>query len=217
MLLDNNRSSCKNISTACIDYRKVFDSVPHLWLLRILELYKASPTIINFLKISMTKWKTNLHLNYSEGSIICENLDINCGILQSDSMSLLLSCLALTPLSYELNDTGYVCKIGEGKINHLFYMDDLKLHGKNYKQLDGLLYTVKKFSDNIDMEFGLDKCAKATFIRGRLTSTSEIRFNEDTSIRELDQDETYKYLGIDDGDGIQYAKMKEKIRKECYR
>ena len=165
----------------------------------------------------MRKWKTNLHLNYSEGSIICENLDINCGILQSDSMSLLLFCLALTPLSYELNDTGYVYKIREGKINHLFYMDDLKLHGKNYKQLDELLYTVKKFSDNIDMEFGLDKCAKATFIRGRLTSTSEIRFNEDTSIRELDQDETYKYLGIDDGDGIQYAKMKEKIRKECYR
>ena len=67
------------------------------------------------------------------------------------------------------------------------------------------------------MEFGLDKCAKATFIRGRLTSTSEVKLNEDTSIRELDQEETYKYLGIYEGDGIQHAKMKEKIRKECYR
>ena len=67
------------------------------------------------------------------------------------------------------------------------------------------------------MEFGLDKCAKTTFIWERLTSTSEIKLNEDTSIRELDQEETYKYLEIDNGDGIQHAKMKEKIRKECYR
>ena len=37
------------------------------------------------------------------------------------------------------------------------------------------------------MEFGLDKCAKTTFIWKRLTSTSEIKLKEDTSIRELDQ------------------------------
>ena len=48
----------------------------------------------------------------------------------------------------------------EEKINHLFYMDDLKLYGKNDKELDGLLRTVKKFSDDIGMEFGLDKCAR---------------------------------------------------------
>ena len=35
----------------------------------------------------MTKWKTNLHVNYSEGSIICENVDINSGIFQGDSLS----------------------------------------------------------------------------------------------------------------------------------
>ena len=131
----------------------------------------------------MTKWKTNLHLSYSEGSIICENFDINSGIFQCDSLSPLLYLLALTPISYELNDTGYGYKIGEEKINHLFYMDDLKLYGKNDKGLDRLLCTVKKFSDDVGMKFGLDKFANATFIRGRLTSTSEIKLNEDTSIR----------------------------------
>ena len=163
------------------------------------------------------KWKTNLDLNYSEGSIICENIDINSGIFQGDSLSPLLICLALTPLSYELNDTGYGYKIREGRINHLFFMDALKLYGKNNKELHGLLCTVKKFSDDIGMKFGLDKCTKPTFIRGRLTSTSGIKLNEDTTIRQLDQEETYKYLGIDKGDGIQHAKMNEKIRKECYR
>jgi len=37
------------------------------------------------------------------------------------------------------------------------------------------------------------------------------------TIQELDQEGTYKYLGINEGDGIQHSKMKEKIRKEYYR
>ena len=165
----------------------------------------------------MTKWKTNVHLNYSEGSIICENFGFNSGLFRVDSLSPLLFYLALTPLSYELNDTGYGYKIGEKKINHLFYMDNLKLYAKNGKELDGLLCSVKKFSDDTGMKFGLDKCAKASFIKGRLTSTSEIKLNEDNSIRELDQEETYKHSVIDEGDGIEHAKRKEKIRKEYYR
>ena len=75
----------------------------------------------------MTKWKTNLHLNCSEGSVICENLDTDSEIFQGDSLSPLLFCLVLTPLLYELDDTAFGYKIGEEKINHLLYMDDLKL------------------------------------------------------------------------------------------
>ena len=33
----------------------------------------------------------------------------------------------------------------------------------------------------------------------------------------MDQEEMYKYLGIEEGDGIQHIKMKKTIRKECYR
>ena len=61
------------------------------------------------------KTEDKLHLNYSEGRIICENFDINSGILQDDSLSPLLFCLALTHLSYELNDTRYSYKIGKEK------------------------------------------------------------------------------------------------------
>ena len=67
------------------------------------------------------------------------------------------------------------------------------------------------------MTFRLDKCAKATFIRGKLKSTSSIVLDIDTKIKELNQEETCKYLGIEEGDGIQHRKMKEKIRKKCYR
>ena len=45
--------------------------------------------------------------------------------------------------------------------------------------------------------------------------TSSIALDTDTKIKELHKEETY--LGIEEGDRIQHGKMKEKIRKECYR
>ena len=63
-------------------------------------------------------------------------------------------------------------------------MDDLILYEKNDEELEELLNTVYVFSNDIGMEFDLDKCAKATFIRGRLTLTSEIKLDESTNIME---------------------------------
>ena len=47
-------------------------------------------------------------------------------------------------------------------------MDDLKLYAKDDGELEGLLKIVKGFSDDIGMDFGLSKCPKATFKRGKL-------------------------------------------------
>ena len=68
-------------------------------------------------------------------------------------------------------------------------MDDLKLYAKNDKEL-GLLSTVKQFCDDIGMEFGLNKCAKATFIKIKLTCTTAVESDIDTAICKLDQDKT---------------------------
>ena len=46
---------------------------------------------------------------------------------------------------------------------------------------------------------------------------SSIKIDEATSIQEIDQEGTYKYLGINEGDEIQHSVMKEKIRKEYCR
>ena len=63
----------------------------------------------------------------------------------------------------------------------------------------------------------MEKCAKATFKRGKLTETSDLQLDTDTCTRELDQEGVYKYLGINEGDRIQHAAMKEKVSKEYYR
>ena len=48
-------------------------------------------------------------------------------------------------------------------------MDDFKLIAKSEEELQKQIQTVKTFSDDINMEFGLEKCAKVTFKRGKLT------------------------------------------------
>ena len=96
-------------------------------------------------------------------------------------------------------------------------MDDLKLYAKNDEQLEGLLKTVKMFSDDINMQFGLDKCAKAAFMRGKLAKILSSELDKANSIQDTDQEGTHKYLVINEGDGIQLSKMKEKVRKEYYR
>ena len=90
-----------------------------------------------------------------------------------------------------------------------------------FKQIEeeqaGLLTIVKGFIDDIQMEFGLDKCSKAKCKKGKLTTTENIQIDVDTTIQELEQEGAYKYLGGNEGDGIQQAKMKKKIKKESYR
>ena len=217
MILENCKLSNRNLSTAWIDYKKAFDSVPHDWIIKVLEIYKVSPVIINFIKTCMQTWQTTLILNHSQGKIEIPNINIECGIFQGDSLSPLLFCLALFPLSKQLNESLRGYKIFNQLISHLFYMDDLKLFAKNDKDLHDLLEIVKAFSDDIGMEFGLDKCAKATFKSGKFIKSENVELDINTVIKNLDQEDTYKYLGIHEGDGIHHSAMKEKIRKECYR
>ncbi len=70
-------------------------------------------------------------------------------------------------------------------------MDDLKTFAKDDNQQKGLLTIVKTFSDDIRMDFGLDKCAKATFKRGKLTKTADLDLDTVTKIKEVDQEGTY--------------------------
>ena len=80
-----------------------------------------------------------------------------------------------------------------------------------------ILKIVKGFSDDIRMEFGLDMCAKATFKRSKLAKAEDIELDVGTTIQDLEQEGTYKYLSVNEGDGTQHVKMKEKIRRENYR
>ena len=80
MIIEICYKAKRSLSTAWIAYRKAFDSVPHSWIRKALDIYKLSPAIINFLKNSMKLWNTNLFLNHTKGSMKPDKININCGI-----------------------------------------------------------------------------------------------------------------------------------------
>ena len=96
------------------------------------------------------------------------NVKIRRGIIQGNSLSPLLYALMMIPLTLVLRQTkaAYELKKGGKKINHLPFMDDLKLFEKNEDQIDNLVYTVRIFPEDMKMEFGLPKCGVLIMKRG---------------------------------------------------
>ena len=93
-----------------------------------------------------------------------------CGKFQGDTLSPLLFCITLTPLSLLLDHPdGYNTKV-TGRLSHLLYMDDLKLYAGLDTHLEALLRTIHIFSADV---FGLDKCAKLSVVRDKLKPSGD--------------------------------------------
>ena len=65
----------------------------------------------------------------------------------------------MMPLNHILRKctAGYKLSRSQKKINHLMYMDDIKLFAKNEKELETLIHAVRIYSQDIGMEFGIEK------------------------------------------------------------
>ena len=75
-------------------------------------------------------------------------------------------------------------------------MGDLKLYSRSEKGLDSLVQTVRVFSEDIGMEFGIEKCAMLVMEKGKIVKSVGIELPDGKVIKSLQEDESYKYLGI---------------------
>ena len=119
------------------------------------------------------------------------------------------------PLNHILRKctTGYKLSRSQEKINHVMYMDDIKLFAKNEKQLETLIHAVRIYSQDMGMEFGIETCAMLVRKRGKRRMTDGMELPNHNKIRTLRENETCKYLGILEADTIKQVEMKDMIRK----
>ena len=91
---------------------------------------------------------------------------IKIGIFQGDLRSPLLFITAFTLLPVILIETvqGYRFQQGR-KVNHLLYIDGLKLYRKNIDKMEALKNPVRIFTNGI--KFGISKCATLGIKRGK--------------------------------------------------
>ena len=93
-------------------------------------------------------------------------------------------------------------------------MDDLELYIRSEKGLDALVQTARVFSEDIGMEFGIEKCAMLVMEKGQIVKSVGIEFPDGRVIKSLQEHESYKYLGILEADKFLEEKMKLRKGKE---
>ena len=129
--MDNIISNREDMIKAWIDYKKTYDKVNHSWILESLELVQVSDNICEFVKRSMANWQTEL--TACKESLA--KVNIRRGIFQGDSLSPLLFAICMILLTHVLCKARARYTLGGGdKINHLLFMDDLKLYQKKENQ-----------------------------------------------------------------------------------
>ena len=96
---------------------------------------------------------------------------------------------------------GYSLGKNPQKLNHLLYMDDLKLFGQSERDIESLVNTVHGFSCDIGMQFGIEKCGVIIMKRGKMVICDGIELPDGEKMKGVNE-EGYKYLGIVELDGI---------------
>ena len=111
---------------AWIDYKKAYDILPYSWILDTLQLIGVAQNIQRLVGGSMKNWRTTLMSNEQN----LGDVNIRRCIFQGDRLSPLLFVVCLIPLSVILRKTKgkYQLRKEDESINHLLFMDDLKLY-----------------------------------------------------------------------------------------
>ena len=189
---------------------KASDTVPHSWVLECARMVGVAQNIITLIENSVANWKTVLASNEE----VLGTVEIRRGIFQGDSSSVPF-VIIMIPLLLILRDTraGYQLKKEGCKINHLLFMDDLKLYRKNSSQIDSLVQTVWSYSKERSLVL---ISAVLELERGRLVMSEGIEFQDGERMKEVDQ-EGYKYLGVLQLHKTMNKEMKENIGNEYIR
>ena len=122
--------------------------------------------------------------------------------------------MCLSPLTHILRDAAPGCHFASNgqKVDHLLFMDNLKLYASSENSLGSLIQTVHVFSDDIVMEFEATKYAVLTMKKGKMANSDEIVLPNKTTMEGLKQSDSYNYLKVIRADRMKHHEMKEKAK-----
>ena len=208
MVLDEVRQYNRNIFTMWFDYQKAFDSIPHQWLFEALKLAKVPVKLTS----TIERLACGFSIQTNESFSVTDIIKYLTGILQGDCLSLILFVLCVNPLSHLLNKLCDGYRIGTPgnrtiKINHLLFVDDLKTYAPNIAIAKEQLKLISQFTNDIGMRFGVDKCAYMYRTRTELEM-------DGLKISELQDTDSYKYLGADEDVAYRGTLNKDRVVKE---
>ena len=90
------------------------------------------------------------------------------------------------------------------------YMDGIKLFAQNKKELETFIQVVRIYSQDIGVEFSIEKCAMLIMRNRKRQKTEGIELPNQQNIRMLREMDSWKYLGILE----KYIIKQEEIKKK---
>ena len=100
---------------------------------------------------------------------------------------------------------------------HLFFVNDLKLYSSSIEKGKLQLAIVTEFSRDIEMTFGEDKCGYLYFEHRKRKSQGHAIIVNGVTVKEIEERNTYLYLGQDEAVGYDGKLNKDRVTKEYYR
>ena len=138
-----------------INYRKTYDSVPHLWVPGIFVCISLGSFFY------MTSWKTDMHVDCT----VLGSLDMKCRIFHSDALISILFVISMLPLTLLLRkeSTRYMAR---ESIIYCIWMIS------SYMLVRSLLYFIVLVLSL--MSFGASKHAKVLVHKGKLKDSAMV-------------------------------------------
>ena len=203
-----------NLSVAWVDYKKAYDRVPHDWLLHVLDTIRVPAPLRQCIARLLPRWRLQFELGRGRNAVKV-NLVFRHGLFQGNSLSPLLYCLSIVPLSHALRRTkGVGCGTVGNRVTHSFFMNDLKVYATGERALKVALSTVDRISQAVGMELGLKKCGMAHVRRGKLVDGGPAALDDGREIPAVNKGNPYKYLGIEQAFEPDQMAVKARLFKE---
>ena len=181
-VLRNCKNRKVNLAMAWIDYHKAYDMIPHLWILECMKLTGVSQNIMQMVENSMQNWKTMLTFGGKE----LAEVHIRQGIFHSDSLFVIF----LITMSLVLRNikAGYSFGNDKPKVNHLLFMDDMKLFGRSSVEIDKLVSILYLVSADMRMEFGIRKCGALLLKKGKVDDSDGVQLPNGERMQSVEEE-----------------------------
>ena len=146
-------------------------------------------------------------------------INISCGFLQGDSYLPVGFCISEIPVCRLLQRSrGYRMGPPGGRDvsrTHRLFVDDLKVYQESHEILKEVAEAIVQASHDTGTCYGISKCAEIIFERGKMIKGEGLEVLEERmKTMDPDEDEIYKFSGIEQADGIKMKRVFERVKEE---
>ena len=198
----------KQLYCMFLDIEKAYDIVNRKIMWELIERLGFDEHIRKILH-SMYR---NTIAKYHWNEVVIDEVKSEIGLRQGCTLSPLLCMIVMEELTQRIKKTGVGIRIGKEILNILLFADDVVLLTESWEDMQKLLEEVVKFSEDMEMKFGIDKC-KVMTINGK-EEENKTKNQLQLLGKDIEKVDSYKYLGLEiDNKGL--VKQRNKLRNKA--